>query len=164
MNYEVWASGFRQPAMEKLKRHKWSSVIGPVVYARDYDADLWSKQCRSRRDGESRVNFQHHLGRGGNSAGGNESLQSSRLMLLILMWSHANLTIILWDILSQGQTLSGWEFPGWPCRNKRSQAGGIFSGNCCVNIYLSRYCVSSTILIRQLQQSELHLCTWHVTQ
>lgn len=89
--YELWGVSlwFRQPGMEKLKRHKWSSVIGPVVYAHDYDADLWSKQCRSRTDGENRANFQHHLGRG-NSGGGNESLQSSRLMLLILMWSHAN--------------------------------------------------------------------------
>lgn len=64
--YELWGVSlwFRQPGMEKLKRHKWSSVIGPVVYARDYDADLWSKQCSSRTDGENRVNFQHHLGRG----------------------------------------------------------------------------------------------------
>lgn len=91
--------------MEKLKKHKWRPVISPVVYARDYDAELRSKQCRNGMDRENGVNFQHLLSLG-NSGGGNESLQSSRLMLLILMWSNANLTIILWDILSEGQTVS----------------------------------------------------------
>lgn len=56
-------------------------------------------------DRKNRVNFQHLLSLG-NIGDGNESSQSSRLMLLILMWSHANLTIILWDILSEGQTQS----------------------------------------------------------
>ena len=85
-----------------------SSVL--VFNAHDYDVKLGSKQCRNLTDREYRGNFQHLLGLE-NREGGNESLQSSGLMLLILMWSHANPTVFLWDILSEGQTLREREFP-----------------------------------------------------
>ena len=101
-----------------------------IMTEQSYEAN----NAETEQHRENRVNFQHLLMLGNSGGGGNERSQSSRLMLLILMWSHANLTIILWDILSEGQTLSAWEFPHWPCRNKRTKQVVSFQGNHHVNV------------------------------
>ncbi len=62
------------------------------------------------------------------------------------MWSHANLTIILWDILSEGQTVC--EFPHWPCRNKRAKQ---------VVSYLYQYWVTGVILMSRIKNPSPHL-------
>lgn len=50
-------------------------------------------------------------------------------MLLMLMWSHANLTIIPWDILKRGSDAERRRFPPLTLQKWKGVAGGITSGN-----------------------------------
>lgn len=120
--YDLWGVRwwFCLLAMEKLKKHNWSSVITPVMYVHDYDADSWREQCnRDRMDRKNWVNFQS----------GNGGSQSSRLMLLILMWSHANLTMILRDILSLGSDAESIRISPLTMQKLKVKAGGCFFGS-----------------------------------
>lgn len=55
--------------------------------------------------------------------------QSSRVELLILMWSHANLTMILRDTLSQGSGAECRRISQLTVQKYKVRAGGFFSGN-----------------------------------
>lgn len=76
--------------MENLSPLRRSSVVSARVYARDCEANVEKERTGWGGWGWGWRTFQHlGLGNGG-------ELTHS---LLILMWSHANTTIILWDII-----------------------------------------------------------------
>lgn len=68
--------------MEKLRLLRRSSVVSAHVYSRDCEANVE----KERTGGEPFSALAWEMEERSHS-------------LLILMWSHANLTIILWDVI-----------------------------------------------------------------
>lgn len=129
--YDLWSVRwwFCLLAMEKNWRST-NGVITPVMYVHDCDADSWSEQCRNRMDRKNWVKSSV----GENGGAGSDGSQSSRLMLLILMWSHANLTMILRDILSEGSDTECIRISVLTMQKCKVKAGGFFFGNYNSNI------------------------------
>lgn len=86
-----------------------------------------------------------------NSRGSNGSSESSRLVLLILVWSHANLTITLWDILPS-QRVRRWvqeNFPTDPAEIKGQSRWYLF--RLCSRSLSATVFINIKALMRKLQ-------------
>lgn len=87
MNYEVWCSSFTSLEWNiwKISNRVLSSVLCMLgIVMLSYGANNGETEWMARTEGTF-----HITSVWGNSGGGNENYQSSTLMLLTLMWSHA---------------------------------------------------------------------------